>query len=190
MLYDRQVKGVPSVATANRRGDLLAAALEAFVDRGYEGTSVADLALATGLSKAAFVYHFRSKEELLFELAGPLIDELDDVVARYESGQRTAVVEPFLTDYLAALWRHRSAAEWIDGDKSILNHGDLGARLDTNNKRVHTILAGPKPSRAKRARASAILGMLWRPVRNGYLTDDVRAHRDIVELAAATARDI
>lgn len=172
----------------NRRDDLLDAALEAFVDRGYEGTSVADLAEATGLSKAAFVYHFSSKEDLLFELAGPLLDDLDRVVDEHD--QPNPNIEGLVEAYLDTLCAHRSAAEWVDGDKSILNHGDLGQRLDDNNRRVHRIIAGPRPTQAARAQASAILGMLWRPVRNGYLTDDKTSRRAIVELASSAAATV
>ncbi len=176
---------------ANRREDLLNAALAAFVYRGYEGTSVADLAAATGLSKAAFVYHFASKEELLFELAEPLLDRLDEVVGRHEAGRVDQdAVASLLTEYLGVLCDHRATAEWIDGDKSILNHGDLGSRLDENNRRVHRLLAGSRPSKSSRAKASAVLGMLWRPVRNGHLGDDASSRRAIVDLAVSAAATI
>lgn len=174
--------------TTNRREDLLTAALEAFIERGYEGTSVADLANATGLSKAAFVYHFDSKEDLLFELANPLLDDLDAVVERHSSQE--APIGDLVADYLDSLCRHRSAAEWIDGDKSILNHGDLGGRLDANNRRVHSLIAGAQPSPQARAQASAVLGMLWRPIRNGHLGTDERSRTAIAELAAAAAETI
>lgn len=178
-------------STNNRRDELLTAAIDAFVDRGYEGTSVADLANATGLSKAAFVYHFSSKEALLFELATPLLDDLDAVIDRHEQARRSpARTEAALADYLDALCRHRQVAAWVDGDKSVLNHGDLGARLHANNQRTHRLLTGPRPSRGAQAQASAVLGMLWRPVRNGYLTSSRRTRRAIVSLAAAAAAAI
>lgn len=172
-------------AKRNRRDDLVAAALEAFVDRGYEGTSVADLADATNLSKAAFVYHFDSKEELLFELSEPLLDELDAVVDYYEVKESDP--STFLGEYLEALCRHHQVASWIDGDKSVLNHGDLGSRLDTNNRRVHMLLTGADPSEVNQARASAILGMMWRPVRNGFLTSNAETKAAILELATSAA---
>lgn len=171
----------------NRREDLLDAALEAFIDRGYEGTSVADLARATDLSKAAFVYHFSSKEELLFELSIPLLEDLDEVVARHEVTNGNSSVRELLAEYLEALWRHRDVAAWIDGDKSVLNHGDLGARLDANNRRAHRLLAGSRPSVANRAKASAILGMLWRPIRNGHLGSSPGTRQAIVDLASGAA---
>lgn len=170
----------------NRREDLLDAAIVAFVDRGYAGTSVADLAEATNLSKAAFVYHFSSKEDLLFELAGPLLDELDAVADRHENAPAGSVAA-ILADYLDALCAHRQVVEWLDGDKSVLNHGDLGARLDTNNRRFHELLTRRQPTRVSRAQASAVLGMLWRPVRNGYLASDRASRAAVLEAAIAAA---
>lgn len=173
---------------ASRRDDLSAAALELFVERGYEGTSVADLAQVTGLSKAAFVYHFVSKEDLLFELAVPLLDDLDRILRDHE---RVPLAErdlrAALGDYLATLQRHRDVARWIDGDKSILNHPHLGLRLDANNRRAHRLLVGPRPTARARAQASAVLGMLWRPIRNDHLRGDSPASAAVVDLAAWAA---
>jgi AcrR family transcriptional regulator len=179
------------MARVNRRADLLTAALELFIVRGYQGTSVADLAEATGLSKAAFVYHFGSKEDLLFELAAPLLDDLDDVLARHEklsADERS--LEAALEDYLTTLYRHRKTARWIDGDKSVLNHGDLGARIDANNRRAHRLLCGSRPNKTARALASAVLGMLWRPIRNDHLPNDAKSHRAVVALASQAAQSL
>jgi TetR/AcrR family transcriptional regulator len=45
-------------------GRILDAALAAFADRGFHGTSLADVATAAGLSKPNLLYYFRSKEAL------------------------------------------------------------------------------------------------------------------------------
>jgi AcrR family transcriptional regulator len=44
---------------------LLAVAVEVFIERGYDGTSMGDLATATGLSKSSIYHHIESKEQLL-----------------------------------------------------------------------------------------------------------------------------
>ena len=175
----------------NRRDDLLTAALDLFIERGYEGTSVADLVESTGLSKAAFVYHFGSKEELLFELAEPLLDDLDDVLDRHQRRRHDRErIAAALDDYLSVLHRHRRTAQWIDGDKSVLNHGDLGARLDANNRRAHRLLCGARPTKTSRALASSVLGMLWRPIRNGHLPDDPSSRRAVLDLATRAATSL
>jgi AcrR family transcriptional regulator len=44
---------------------LLAVAVEVFIERGYDGTSMGDLAKATRLSKSSIYHHIESKEQLL-----------------------------------------------------------------------------------------------------------------------------
>src|SRR3954453_10189812 len=54
--------------TTRRRYDvdsLLAVAVEVFTERGYDGTSMEDLARASGLSKSSLYHHIDSKEQLL-----------------------------------------------------------------------------------------------------------------------------
>ena len=70
----------------NRRDVLLAAALDRFTQRGYDATSVAELAAATGMSKAAVSYHFPTKNDLLHAVADPLLDSLDALIDRHPTG--------------------------------------------------------------------------------------------------------
>ncbi len=51
------------------RTRILEEAARLFTEKGYEATSVQDLAEALGLSKAALYHHFRSKEEVLYEIS-------------------------------------------------------------------------------------------------------------------------
>jgi len=43
-----------------------------FRDRGYDATSLQDIADEIGLTKSAVFYHFRGKQEILRELAEPV----------------------------------------------------------------------------------------------------------------------
>jgi AcrR family transcriptional regulator len=49
------------------RRDLTATAIDCFAAYGYQGTSIDRIARAAGVTKGALYYHFRDKEELLFE---------------------------------------------------------------------------------------------------------------------------
>jgi len=44
---------------------LLAVAVGVFIERGYDGTSMEDLARATGITKSSIYHHIASKEQLL-----------------------------------------------------------------------------------------------------------------------------
>jgi TetR/AcrR family acrAB operon transcriptional repressor/TetR/AcrR family transcriptional repressor of mexAB-oprM operon len=49
------------------RRQLMTAAIDCFARFGYQGTSIDRIARAAGVTKGAIYYHFRDKEELLFE---------------------------------------------------------------------------------------------------------------------------
>jgi AcrR family transcriptional regulator len=57
-----RIAGATATATRQR---LLSAAAEVFAERGYDGTRVADIAAAAGVSNGALYAHFASKAELL-----------------------------------------------------------------------------------------------------------------------------
>jgi len=56
---------IAGVAAAQTRERLLQAAADVFAERGYDGTRVADIAAAAGVSNGALYSHFASKAELL-----------------------------------------------------------------------------------------------------------------------------
>ncbi len=51
--------------TVSARDKIVSAARRTFYERGYEDTSFADIAKASGVPKGNFYYHFKSKAELL-----------------------------------------------------------------------------------------------------------------------------
>ena len=56
----------------NARGRLEQAALELYVERGFEQTTVAEIAERAGLTERTFFRHFADKREVLFAGAGAL----------------------------------------------------------------------------------------------------------------------
>jgi AcrR family transcriptional regulator len=62
-----RTKSVRASEQEDARARLIDAAIKLFADKGYEGTSVRDLATAAGVNVAAVSYHFGSKDELYHE---------------------------------------------------------------------------------------------------------------------------
>jgi AcrR family transcriptional regulator/ferredoxin len=58
---------IAGVTAAETRERLLSAAADIFAERGYDGTRVADIAAAAGVSNGALYAHFTSKAELLVQ---------------------------------------------------------------------------------------------------------------------------
>ena len=65
----------------NARGRLEQAALELFIERGFEQTTVAEIAKRAGLTERTFFRHFADKREVLFGGAGTLQEFLVRTVA-------------------------------------------------------------------------------------------------------------
>ena len=62
------------------RKHLLAAAIDCFARFGYQGTSIDRIARHAGVTKGALYYHFRDKEELLFEAVSGRVGEFEQHV--------------------------------------------------------------------------------------------------------------
>jgi AcrR family transcriptional regulator len=65
-----------------RREEILDEATELFAERGYEGTSMSDLAERVGLRKASLFHHFTSKEVLYAAVLGRLVESVGQSIAR------------------------------------------------------------------------------------------------------------
>src|ERR1700761_2277514 len=65
MIFNVPMGRVAGVTSAEIRARLLQSAVDVFAARGYDGTRVADIAAAAGVSNGALYTHFGSKAELL-----------------------------------------------------------------------------------------------------------------------------
>ncbi len=74
------------------RDRILAVALELFAARGYEGTSIRDIAEHLGITKAAIFYHFPAKEQILRNILFPAMERVDQILALY--GGAATTVDP------------------------------------------------------------------------------------------------
>jgi AcrR family transcriptional regulator len=54
---------------SSRRDEITREAARLFAERGYEGTSLADIAEALGMQKPSLYHHIASKEDLLWDVA-------------------------------------------------------------------------------------------------------------------------
>ena len=57
-----------------RKQELLQIAYRMFISRGYENTSVDEIIEEAGIAKGTFYYYFETKEQLLEEVIGMMID--------------------------------------------------------------------------------------------------------------------
>jgi AcrR family transcriptional regulator len=88
------------MARNRTREDILAEAARMFARTGFKGTSLHDIAVAVGCSKATLLYHFAGKEALLVALVEPAVQDLRVLDERLATltGQdaRAAAIEGFV----------------------------------------------------------------------------------------------
>ena len=65
---------MPREAPADSRQEILRTAARLFQQRGYDATSMNDVAAALKLSKGGLYHHFQSKDEILFEIMNHAMD--------------------------------------------------------------------------------------------------------------------
>ena len=70
----------PSEDHRDRRRAILETAARLICEKGYEGTSIQDIAAACQLTKAGLYHHIRSKEHLLLEIMNYGMDIFEDYV--------------------------------------------------------------------------------------------------------------
>ena len=86
MAVQRRPAAVPRLEA--RRAEICRAAAQIFRDRGFDATSVSDIARALGLTKAGLYHYFESKEALLFEIMSFGLDRVRDEVVVLVRGIR------------------------------------------------------------------------------------------------------
>ncbi|QCQ94047.1 TetR family transcriptional regulator [Rhodococcus sp. SGAir0479] len=69
-------------AKSDKRYEILAASSKLFAAKGYTGTSMRDIAAATGMLAGSLYYHFDSKEALAAAMVGALRDDIVRVAQR------------------------------------------------------------------------------------------------------------
>jgi AcrR family transcriptional regulator len=147
---------------ADTRAEILKIAAQEFARRGYVATSVQRIATRVGLTKAAVLYHFPEKADLLQALATPLLEALDRMVKSAERlpapRARWAIIEGLLDVTL----EHRDLLRMSLQDLAL--SAATFERYRNAMLRANELVAGPAPSFAVRVRAAQAIAALGDPV--------------------------
>lgn len=170
-------------------------ALELFSTRGFDQTSLREIAERVGLTKASLYYHYPSKQALLTAIVAPLVEGWRSVAADAENRPHTPdTVRDVLDQILGVLLRNRSLAGIFLRDPAgvVAAAGTLWQDMLDMGTRLTTWLAGPTPTMADRVRAIAAMEVLGAALSSvTYLTEEVTDEelRDVLlDSAIATLR--
>jgi AcrR family transcriptional regulator len=126
---NRITKGSASDSN-DRRAQIRGLAAEMFFERGYESTTMREIAAALDIKAASLYYHFPNKEQILFELVDSVVSQL--ILGSREVAQR----EPTPELQLAALVVNHVVLHALRPRESTLGDSELrsltGARHQAN----------------------------------------------------------
>lgn len=109
------------------RARLLEAAVTAFAEKGFHGTTTRDIAAAAGMSPAALYVHHRSKEELLYLISRSGHERTLDLVQRGRASSTDPVqqLRAVVRDFAAHHARGNTGARIVNYELAALSHEHL-----------------------------------------------------------------
>jgi len=173
-LEELGIVGDPADPKTKTRARLLRAATALFQTRGYQHTSVDDIAREAGVAKGTVYVHFKNKQELLFHAVA---EEKKGLVKRFEP-LLSETLEPaerlqrYLELALLSLQQSPLIAKLMSGDRELLLFlEELGPELRAQVQRVQlasvlALLRGVAgfdrlSARVREERALTLLGVLY-----------------------------
>ncbi|HEX4223863.1 MAG TPA: TetR family transcriptional regulator [Pseudonocardiaceae bacterium] len=148
------------------RAEILAISRDLFGKHGYQRTSLREIAALLGVSKAAVLYHFPTKAEILAALAEPLLTGLEVALSNAQAAgpnpvaMRWAAIEGMLDTLLA----QRDSLRMSVHDLALLSQETVFPRFAAAIGLANDLVAGPNPTATARIRAAQAIAMLSDPV--------------------------
>jgi len=170
-------QGAEDLPHDGRRGDTRAriqhVALEMFAERGYERTSLREIAERLGVTKAALYYHFKSKEDIVRSFTEDYFERIDALIewgqgqppspqTGHELLERYIAIVMAGTEVFRFLERNQATLRSPDGGSDGGSDGTAGGkhRFAQFRPRLNTlagIITGPDASPRSRIRATTAL---------------------------------
>jgi AcrR family transcriptional regulator len=129
-------------ARERTRREIEQQAMALFVSRGYDATSLQDIATAAGCSKATVLYHFNGKPAVLAAVLEPSRIALNELIAEAAGMPAAAAQEFALTRFVDLAVEFRGLINVLQDLLSTIEQYPEFADLITAGMRMTEILAG------------------------------------------------
>lgn len=127
-----------------RQAQVVLDAAAVFAARGYDQTSVPELALALGVAAGGLYHYFASKEELLIaicdQLMDPLLAEAKELMSTAQAPERQ--LRELVRLWVAHVIEHRDHMLVFQQERHVIEHGDQWRAVRDSRKRFERLLAG------------------------------------------------
>ncbi len=160
---DRDRREPPEAGSTRER--ILDVALDLFTEKGFDGTSLREIAERLGVTKAALYYHFASKDDILMALHMRLHDFGRDALSQMTEEPVTLEVWGQILDGITGqilaqrkifLMHERNQASLEK-----LHRQDHDAEHDDIQNRLRRVLADPRLPLRDRVRMACSIGALF-----------------------------
>jgi AcrR family transcriptional regulator len=180
------------------RERILDIALELFTDRGYDKTSLRDIAERLGTTKAALYYHFERKEDILLELHLRLHalgkDALSELEALPDPEARAAAWPALLDKLIDQMSSNRELVLMHQRNHGALEELGRSERHRAENEDIEQqfrrILGSPEIPLAQRVRMACSLGAVIGGLIGFGDTFEVVPADELADLVKAAAHDL
>lgn len=142
----------------NTRGRIQEVALRLFVARGYDNTSLREIAEELDVTKAALYYHFKTKEELVVAIYDEWTRPIDAIVAW--AGEQEPTLEnkrEILRRYSEAMASAGTLFRFMQENQASLGRFHLGERFKERVRVLGALLVPPTAATVDRIRGLAAL---------------------------------
>ncbi|HEY9524582.1 MAG TPA: helix-turn-helix domain-containing protein [Thermopolyspora sp.] len=153
-------------------------ALDLFTERGYEATSLREIAEVLGVTKAALYYHFRTKEDIVSSLTEDRLAAMQRLIDWAQTQPRTIETRvELIRRYSEELrrGRHPQVMSFMERNQaSLRDHPKMGGMRDKMLELVNLLsdVGDPPTTRLKCAFALFSLHAPWFLLRDQNMDDE------------------
>lgn len=141
------------------REAILAVALKLFSQRGYDATSLHDIAVEMGLTKAAVYYYYKTKVELLHAVCEPVEKTMSAVIdTAAQLKTRRQKIDAMATGFADVMVGQRDVMRVVANDP-VMNGEMKVTRVDELFDRAVRVLYGDAPTPDQVLSVHAVAGL-------------------------------
>jgi AcrR family transcriptional regulator len=185
--------GDPPKAVSTRER-ILNVALELFTEKGYDGTSLREVAAKLGVTKAAIYYHFASKDDILMALHMRLHEFGKEAIGRMAEETVTLALWGELIDQIVGQMlsqrklflfheRNQAALEKLHREEHDAEHDDI-------QDKFRRVLADPSLSLRDRVRMACSFGAIFGGLFMAGNAFEETSDQELGGLVRAVIRDV